>query len=197
MLAYVVRRLLGMIPTLFLVSVLTFVIIQLPAGDYATALAAQSAASGGSGVAAFVQTLRHQYGLDQPPALRYVTWIVGCLHGDFGYSFEWKLPVADLIAGRLAFTLLISVLALGFSWLVAIPIGIYSATHQYSSGDVGLTTLGFLGLSIPDFMLALVYLFVATVFFQFSASGLVSSDLEQSAWTAAKAWDFLSHLFWA
>jgi peptide/nickel transport system permease protein len=196
-LTYIVRRLLGMIPTLFLVSVLTFVIIQLPAGDYATALAAQVASSGGTGDAAFIQTIRHQYGLDQPLYLRYITWILGCLHGDFGYSFEWKLPVADLIGSRIAFTLLISILALGFSWLVAIPIGIYSATHQYSAADVGLTTVGFLGLSIPDFMLALVYLFVATITFGASASGLVSSDLEQAPWTVAKFGDFLGHLFWA
>src|ERR1700687_1943032 len=103
MLTYIARRLLGMIPTLFLVSILTFVIIQLPAGDYATALAAQAAASGGGGDQAFVQTLRHQHGLDQPVYLRYVTWIVGCLHGDFGYSFEWKQPVADLIGSRIAY----------------------------------------------------------------------------------------------
>src|ERR1700687_5144358 len=98
MLAYITRRLLTMIPTLFLVSVLTFIIIQLPQGDYATALAAQAAASGGTGEQAFVETLRHQYGLAQPVYLRYLTWIVGCLHGDFGYSFEWKQPVGDLIA---------------------------------------------------------------------------------------------------
>jgi peptide/nickel transport system permease protein len=177
--------------------VLTFVIIQLPQGDYATALAALAAASGGSGDQAFIETFRHQYGLDQPLYLRYFTWIIGCLHGDFGYSFEWKQPVGDLIASRLAFTLLIAVLALGFSWLVAIPIGIYSATKQYSAGDVGLTTLGFLGLSIPDFMLALVYLFFATIVFHASASGLVSADLEQSPWTIPKFWDFFQHLFWA
>jgi peptide/nickel transport system permease protein len=194
MLAYITRRLLGMIPTLFLVSILTFVIIQLPQGDYATALAAQAAGSGGTGDEAFVQAIRHQYGLDQPVYLRYVTWIVGCLHGDFGYSFEWKRPVGELIGSRLGFTLLLSVLALGFSWIVAIPIGIYSATHQYSAGDVGLTTLGFLGLSIPDFMLGLVYLFVAAFYFNASANGLVSADLEQAPWTLVKAWDFISHL---
>ena len=194
MAAYITRRLLGMIPTLLLVSILTFVIIQLPQGDYATALAAQAAASGGTGDEAFIQAIRHQYGLDQPLYLRYVTWVLGCLHGDFGYSFEWKQPVADLIGSRIAFTLLLSILALGFSWLVAIPIGIYSATHQYSKEDVGLTTLGFLGLSIPDFMLALVYLFVATVIVRFSASGIVSADLEQAQWSLAKAWDFLAHL---
>ncbi len=197
MITYVIRRLLGMIPTLFLVSVLTFVIIQLPQGDYATALAAQAASSGGTGDQAFIETLRHQYGLDQPIYLRYVTWIVGCLHGDFGYSFEWKQPVGDLIGSRILFTLLVSILALGFSWLVAIPIGIYSATKQYSAGDVALTTLGFLGLSVPDFMLALVYLFIAGIVFHASASGLVSSDLEQAAWSATKVWDFATHLFWA
>src|SRR5439155_21840042 len=132
--AYVTRRLLGMIPTLFLVSVLTFTIIQLPQGDYATALAAQAAASGGTGDESFIQTIRHHYGLDQPVYVRYLTWIIGCLHGDFGYSFEWHQPVADLIGSRIAVTLLLSILALGFSWIVAIPIGIYSATHQYSKG---------------------------------------------------------------
>jgi peptide/nickel transport system permease protein len=197
MVNFIIRRLLGMIPTLVLVSILTFVIISLPAGDYATALAAQAAASGGTGDEAFIQTIRHQYGLDQPLYLRYVTWIVGCVHGDFGYSFEWKQPVADLIASRIAFTLLLSLLALAFSWVVAIPIGIYSATHQYSPADVGLTTVGFLGLSIPDFMLGLVYLFIATVVFGASASGLISADLEQAPWTLTKAWDFVGHLFWA
>jgi peptide/nickel transport system permease protein len=194
MAAYVTRRLLGMIPTLFLVSVLTFIIIQLPQGDYATALAAQAAASGGTGDEAFIQTIRHQYGLDQPVYVRYLTWILGCLHGDFGYSFEWHQPVADLIGSRIAITLLLSVLALGFSWIVAIPIGIYSATHQYSKGDVALTSLGFLGLSIPDFMLGLVYLFIATTVFSASASGLVSADLEQAPWGLGKIWDFISHL---
>ncbi|MBV9328272.1 MAG: ABC transporter permease [Chloroflexi bacterium] len=191
---YIVRRLLGMVPTLFLVSILTFVIIQLPQGDYATALAAQAAASGGSGDEAFIQTIRHQYGLDQPLYIRYLTWILGCLHGDFGYSFEWHQPVADLIGARIAMTLLLSVLALAFSWVVAIPIGIYSATHQYSKGDVALTSLGFLGLSVPDFMLALVYLFVATTWLSASASGLVSADLEQAPWSPGKFLDFLGHL---
>jgi peptide/nickel transport system permease protein len=197
MATYIIRRLITMVPTLLLVSVLTFIIIQLPQGDYATALAAQAAASGGTGDQAFIETIRHQYGLDQPIYLRYFTWIIGCLHGDFGYSFEWKQPVGSLIGGRLAFTLLVAALALAFSWLVAIPIGIYSATRQYSIGDVSLTTLGFLGLSIPDFMLALLYLFIATIVFHASASGLVSADLEQAPWTTAKVWDFVQHLFWA
>src|SRR5438105_15734390 len=195
--AYIIRRVVGMFPTLVLVSILTFIIIQLPPVDFATAFAAQAAGSGGQADERFIELIRHQYGLDQPVYLRYFTWIWGCLHGDFGYSFEWKKPVAELIAGRLGFTLLLSVLALGFTWVVAIPIGIYSATRQYSIGDVALTTLGFLGLSIPEFMLGLLYLFVAATAFGFSASGLVSADLEQGPWTLTKASDFGIHLVWA
>src|SRR3984893_1187824 len=120
MAAYITRRLLGMIPTLFLVSILTFVIIQLPQGDYATALAAQAAGSGGTGDEAFVQAIRHQYGLDQPVYLRYVTWIVGCLHGDFGYSFEWRGPVGALIGSRLGLMLLLSGLVLRYNLLAAV-----------------------------------------------------------------------------
>jgi len=194
---YVVRRLVGMVPTLILVSILTFIIIQLPPVDFATQLAAQVAGSGGQADERFIEVIRHQYGLDQPVWVRYFIWMGGVLHGDFGYSFEWKRPVAELIGSRLAFTMLLSCLALAFTWIVAIPIGIYSATRQYSWRDVGLTTLGFLGLSIPDFMLGLVYLYVAATFFGFSASGLVTADLEQAPWSVAKAVDFVSHLGWA
>ena len=197
MLNYVVRRLVGMVPTLILVSILTFIIIQLPPVDFATQLAAQVAGSGGQADERFIEVIRHQYGLDQPVWLRYFIWMGGVLHGDFGYSFEWKRPVAELIGSRLAFTMLLSCLALAFTWIVAIPIGIYSATRQYSWRDVTLTTLGFLGLSIPDFMLGLVYLYVAATFFGFSASGLVTADLEQAPWSVAKAVDFVSHLGWA
>jgi peptide/nickel transport system permease protein len=194
---YVIRRLIGMVPTLILVSVLTFIIIQLPPVDFATQLAAQIAGSGGQADERFIELIRHQYGLDQPVWLRYFIWVGGILHGDFGYSFMWKQPVANLIAGRIAFTLLLSCLALGLTWLVAIPIGIYSATHQYSWRDLVLTTFGFLGLSIPDFMLGLVYLYVAATFFGFSASGLVTADLEQAPLSMTKAVDFVTHLGWA
>jgi peptide/nickel transport system permease protein len=196
MLTYVVRRLLAMIPILFLVSVLTFIIIQLPPGDFLTTLAIQAAESGGSLDESALESLRRQYGLDQPKYVQYLTWIAGFPRGDFGYSVEWKRPVGELIASRLGFTLVLSGLALVFMWLVAIPIGIYSATHQYSWGDVALTTLGFLGLSVPDFMLGLIYLFVGAFAFNASVGGLVSPELENAPWTAAKVLDLANHLIW-
>ncbi len=196
MLTYIVRRLIGMIPTLFLVSVLTFVIIQLPPGDFLTTLSTQAAESGGVIDENAMESLRRQYGLDQPMYVQYLTWIAGFPRGDFGYSVAWKRPVAELIASRLGFTLVLSALALLFMWVVAIPIGIYSATHQYSWGDVTLTAIGFLGLSVPDFMLGLVYLFVGAFVFNASVGGLVSPDLENAAWSLAKVLDLANHLFW-
>jgi peptide/nickel transport system permease protein len=196
MLTYLIRRLLAMIPTLFVVSILTFIIIQLPPGDFMTTLAAQSAESGGSIDSGAMQSLRRQYGLDEPLPVQYLTWVGGFPRGDFGYSVEWKRPVRDLIGAVLGFTLVLSGLALMFMWLIAIPIGIYSATHQYSWGDVGLTTLGFLGLSVPDFMLGLIYLFVGVFVFNAPVGGLVSPELEQAPWTGAKVLDFANHLIW-
>jgi peptide/nickel transport system permease protein len=196
MLNYIIRRLLGMIPTLFIVSILTFIIIQLPPGDFLTTLASQAAESGGSIDEGAMESLRQQYGLDQPMPVQYLTWIAGFPRGDFGYSVEWKRPVADLIVSRLGFTLVLSGLALLFMWAVALPIGIYSATHQYSWGDLALTTLGFIGLSIPDFMLGLVYLFVGAFVFNASVGGLVAPELEQAPWSVAKLLDLTNHLFW-
>jgi peptide/nickel transport system permease protein len=185
-----------MVPTLILVSIVTFVIIQLPPGDFLTTLAAYSAESGGSIDPSAMESLRRQYGLDQPVYVQYLTWVAGFPRGDFGYSVEWKKPVGELIASRLGFTLTLSGLALLFTWVVAIPIGIYSATHQYSWGDVGLTTLGFLGLSVPDFMLGLIYLFVGVFVFNAPVGGLVSPELEDAPWSPAKVLDMANHLLW-
>jgi len=196
MLTYIARRLLGMIPTLFVVSVLTFIIIQLPPGDFLTTLSIQAAQSGASMDEGAMEALRKQYGLDQPMYVQYLSWIAGFARGDFGYSIEWKTPVADLIGSRLSFTLMYSLLALIFTWIVAIPIGIYSATHQYSWGDVALTFLGFIGLSVPAFMLGLVYLFVAAFWFNSSVGGLMTPGLEDAPWTGAKILDVANHLIW-
>jgi peptide/nickel transport system permease protein len=196
MLTYVVRRLLVMVPTLFVVSLLTFIIIQLPPGDFLTTLAAYSAESGGTIDASAMESLRRQYGLDQPLYVQYASWVGGFPRGDFGYSVEWKKPVGELIASRLGFTLVLSGLALVVMWLIAIPIGIYSATHQYSWGDVGLTTLGFLGLSVPDFMLGLVYLFIGVFVFHAPVGGLLSPELEDQPWSVAKLLDLTNHLLW-
>lgn len=196
MLTYIVRRLLAMIPTLAVVSVLTFIIVQLPPGDFITTLSTQAAAAGSSIDDKAIEALRRQYDLDQPYYVQYWTWISGFPRGDFGYSAEWKAPVVELIASRLAFTLILSGLALLFMWAVAIPIGVYSATHQYSWGDIGLTFLGFLGLSIPDFMLALVYLFVGAFVFNAPVGGLFSSELENAPWTLEKYIDLGNHILW-
>ncbi|MBI5956996.1 MAG: ABC transporter permease [Chloroflexi bacterium] len=196
MLAYILRRILVMIPTLFVVSVVTFIIIQLPPGDFITSLQAEIAASGGGQDAATLEGLRHRYGLDQPFYIQYLKWISGFPRGDFGYSLEWNAPVWDLIADRLALTLLVSGLALVFMWVVSIPIGVYSATHKYSPSDNALTLLGFLGLSVPDFMLALVYLVFATLALGMSASGLFSPGMERAPWGVPKLLDLLNHL-WA
>jgi peptide/nickel transport system permease protein len=185
-----------MIPTLFVVSVLTFIIIQLPPGDFLTTLSIQAAATGSSMDEGAMEVLRRQYGLDQPMYVQYLSWIGGFPRGDFGYSIEWKTPVAELIGSRLAFTLMYSVLALIFTWIVAIPIGIYSATHQYSWGDVALTFLGFIGLSVPAFMLGLVYLFVAAFWFNSSVGGLMTPGLEDAPWSVGKIWDVTNHLIW-
>jgi peptide/nickel transport system permease protein len=178
------------------VSILTFIIIQLPPGDFLTTLSIQAAQTGSSMDEGAMEALRRQYGLDQPMFVQYLSWIAGFPRGDFGYSIEWKTPVADLIGSRLGFTLMYSLLALVFTWIIAIPIGIYSATHQYSWGDVLLTFLGFVGLSVPAFMLGLVYLFVAAFWFNSSVGGLMSPGLEDAPWSGAKILDVANHLIW-
>jgi peptide/nickel transport system permease protein len=196
MITFIVRRLLAMIPTLFLVSVLTFIIIELPPGDFMTSLAANVGTSGSSMDEMTVNNLRRQYGLDQPIYVRYVKWISGFPRGDFGYSLDWRRPVSELIVGRLGLTLLLSLISLAIMWIIAVPIGIYSATHQYSLGDNILSFLGFLGLSVPDFLLGLVYLAVGIFGFGVSVTGLYSGNMESAPWSLAKVLDLANHLFW-
>jgi peptide/nickel transport system permease protein len=196
MTAFIIRRLLGMIPTLFAVSLITFVIIQLPPGDFMTSLQAQVAATGSGLNAEALDALRQRYGLDQPLVLQYLRWIAGFPRGDFGYSMEWNAPVWDLVASRFAFTILLGGLAMIVMWVISIPIGVYSATHQYSLGDNVFTFLGFVGLSIPDFMLALIYLVFVTLVLGWSAAGLYSPGMESAPWSIEKVLDLLNHL-WA
>ncbi|HET9000085.1 MAG TPA: ABC transporter permease [bacterium] len=196
MIAFIIRRLLAMIPTLFFVSIATFIIIQLPPGDFLTSLQALAASSGSGADKAAMDNLRHQYGLDQPKWVRYVKWVSGFPRGDFGYSFEWKRPVRELIADRLGLTILLSVLSLVLMWIVAVPVGIYSATHQYSGTDNTLTALAFLGLSVPDFLLGLVYVFIGLFVFGASVTGLFSQRFADAPWSAGKVLDLSNHLFW-
>ena len=184
-----------MIPTLIIISIITFIIIQLPPGDFVTTAQAEIAASGWGMDASAVEAMRIRYGLDQPILVQYWRWVSGFPRGDFGYSLEWSAPVWDIIAGRLGWTLLLSGLALVFMWLVSIPIGIYSARHKYSLGDNVFSFLGFLGLSVPDFMLSLMWLVFATMMLGISASGLYSPQMVDAPWSLVKFLDLLNHLW--
>jgi peptide/nickel transport system permease protein len=156
MLIYILRRLLTMIPTLLVISMLVFVIIQLPPGDYLESYIAELQSQGESVDEQKIAFLREEYGLDKPMLQQYWGWLTGMLQGDFGYSFEYELPVTEVVGDRLFLTIIISITTIIFTWMIAFPIGIYSATHQYSWGDYGLSTLGFLGLATPNFLLALI-----------------------------------------
>ncbi len=195
MAAYVLRRLLTMIPTLLVISVLVFVIIQLPPGDYLESHIAELQAQGESVDEQQIQFLREEYGLDQPLPLQYWYWLTGMLQGDFGYSFEYNLPVTEVVGDRLVLTVLISIATILFTWAVAFPIGIYSATHQYSWGDYGLSTLGFLGLATPNFLLALVMLYFANVTFGTSIGGLMDPEYIDAPWSWEKVKSILEHLW--
>ena len=195
MFRYVIQRLLLMIPTLFLISVVTFVIIQLPPGDYLETLVSELEAAGEKADLQKIEFLRKQYGLDQPMLMQYWIWLTGLLHGDLGYSFEYDRPVSAIIGERLFLTFVVSFGAILFTWLVAFPIGIYSATHQYSWGDHGLTLLGFLGLATPNFLLALVLMFVSFTWFGVSVGGLFSPEYQTAPWSWGKAVDLLTHLW--
>ncbi len=195
MLAYLMRRVLMMIPTLVLISVAVFVIIQLPPGDYLESHIAELQAQGERVDQAHIEFLRREYGLDQPLWRQYLTWVGNLLQGDPGYSFEYNMPVKELVGDRLYLTILISFLTITVTWLIAFPIGIYSATHQYSWGDYGLTLLGFLGLATPNFLLALVLLYLANVWFGTSIGGLMDARFIDQPWSVAKLISVLEHLW--
>jgi len=176
MLSYIIRRSLYMIIVLLIVSVVAFVIIQLPPGDYLTTLIQNLRARGILVGEEQIRSLEKQYGLDLPVYAQYFKWMWNMLHGDFGRSFQWNQPVSMLIGERLPLTVAISILTMFFVYVVSIPIGIYSATHQYSIGDYTFTVAGFAGLAIPNFLLALVLMFIFYKYFNLSAGGLFSLD---------------------
>ncbi|EHK52695.1 binding-protein-dependent transport systems inner membrane component, partial [Mesorhizobium alhagi CCNWXJ12-2] len=153
---YILWRIAIMIPTLLLISAVIFIIIELPPGDFFESYIAELRAVGEGVNMAEIEALRAEYGFDKPPVVRYFLWLAGMLQGDFGYSFEYQLPVSDVVGDRLWLTVLVSFVTIVFTWVIAFPIGMYSATHQYSWGDYGLTFLGLLGIAIPNFMLALI-----------------------------------------
>ncbi len=195
MLRYIVHRLLIMIPTLLAISVIVFTIIQLPPGDYLESYIAELQSEGQTVDQSKIEFLRQNYGFDKPLIEQYATWLLGMTHGDFGFSFEYRLPVADVVGDRLWLTFLVSYTTMVFTWLVAFPIGLYSATHQYSWGDYGLTFLGFIGLATPNFLLALVLLYFANVVFGTSVGGLMDARFIDQPWTVDKILSVLEHLW--
>ena len=196
MLTYVLRRVLYMIPTLVAISMVTFVIIQLPPGDYLSTVVAQLSAQGATIDDATLVALKDRYGLGEPVYVQYWKWISGIVfRGDFGQSFEYGQPVSSLIWSRLGLTFILSLSTLVFIWIVAIPIGIYSAVRKYSIGDYMATFLGFIGLATPNFLLALIFLYISTKYFGQSVGGLFSPQYIDAPWSWGKVTDLLAHLW--
>lgn len=204
MLAYTVRRLLIMIPTLFAISVLVFIIIQLPPGDFLETQLEELRASGESSNMEKIEFLRKQFGLDQPMITQYAIWagvwpgengFTGMLQGNLGYSFEYNKPVAEIVGESIWLTVVVSVATIIFTWVVSFPIGIYSATHQYSWGDHSMTFLGFLGLAVPNFLFALVLLYLANVYLGTSIGGLMEPQYLDQPLSWGKALSILEHLW--
>jgi peptide/nickel transport system permease protein len=196
-LTFVLRRIAVMIPTLVLISIVTFVIIQLPPGDFLTTYVTNLSAQGQQVDPAELAALRARYGLDEPLPQQYLTWIWGILsEGDFGRSFEWNRPVSEMIADRLPLTIVFMAATVVFTWVIAFPIGLYSAIRQYSITDYIATTVGFLGLAIPNFLLALALMWVGlNVFGQSSVGGLFSPEYQDAAWNLGKVLDLMGHLW--
>ncbi|MBN1430907.1 MAG: ABC transporter permease [Anaerolineae bacterium] len=195
MISYILRRLLGLIPTIIVVSIVTFIIIQLPPGDYFTTLQAYVAETGGGMDQATVEIMREQYWLDRPWPIQYLRWVSGFPRGDFGYSFEWHSPVLPIVLERMWYTVAVGGLSLVFMVVVAVPIGIYSATHQYSVGDHALSLIGFLGLCLPGFLLGLIWMFLGIVVLRIDVGGTLSREYADAPWTLAKVLDYLNHLW--
>ena len=194
-LRYILWRIAAMVPTLLIISALVFTIIELPPGDYFESYAAELRAQGEGVDTEQLEALRQEYGFDKPPLVRYFYWVAGMLQGDFGYSFEYQTPVSEVVGDRMWLTILVSFVTIIFTWLLAFPIGMYSATHQYSWGDYGLTFLGLLGIAIPNFMLALIMMYFANIWFGTSIGHLMDQKYLGEAMSWDKAKSILEHLW--
>jgi len=196
MIGYMLRRLVAMALTFWAMTLVAFLIMELPPGDFASSRVSEMSAAGVKVDPAMVERLRDMYQLDAPLLVRYTSWFGRVLQGDFGYSLAFNTPVNTMIAAQLPNTLLVDGLTLLLMWLVAIPIGIYSAVRQYSIGDYIASTLAFIGVAVPSFLLALVILWIAYTSFGVVLGGLQSQQFAGAPWSWAKALDLASHL-WA
>lgn len=195
MVRFLARRLTAMLVMMFLISIAAFVVIQLPPGDFLTTLVA-SLQQGSEISQEQIAFLTQRFGLDQPIHVQYWRWISGIIfQGDFGYSFQWERPVSELIWDQLGFTMLLSLATLLFAWAISFPIGVFSAVKQYSVGDYFVSFIGFIGLAIPNFLLALVLMYIGFRFFGQSVGGLFSPEYRTAPFSLAKLWDLISHLW--
>lgn len=195
MLLYIAKRILIIIPTIFIITIITFIIIQLPPGDFFTTMQAEVAQTGGGPDRETVELMQERYGLNEPLPQQYWKWVSGFPRGDFGYSFDWGSDVLPLVVDRLAYTILVGTLSLVFMFVVAVPIGIYAAQHQYSIGDNLLSFIGFLGLSIPGFLLALLWMYLGIVILNIDVGGVQSPEYFDQPWSISSFLDALNHLW--
>jgi peptide/nickel transport system permease protein len=194
--SYIIRRILAMIPTLILASIVAFIIIQLPPGDFASSYAATQATTGDIVSQEALETLRRDYGLNEPVFVQYYKWMKGILtRGDYGISFEHREPVSSLIWERIWLTIWLSLFSVLLTWIIAFPIGIYSAVRQYSAGDYFFTLLGFFGVSIPAFLIAVVIMYIQFKYLGKTTSGLFSDEFVSAAWSWDRLVDFIAHLW--
>jgi peptide/nickel transport system permease protein len=184
-----------MIPTLIIISVIVFVLIQLPPGDIISANLASLQQQGMEVSAEQIAALRAQYNLDRPMPMQYLHWIGNFVTGDMGYSIKYEQPVNTLIWERMGYTVVIALASLLFTWAVAIPIGIYSAVRQYGFGDYLFTVIGLLGIATPNFMLALIMMYLGYTWFGVSVGGLFSPEYAEADWSSAKFIDLMKHIW--
>jgi peptide/nickel transport system permease protein len=196
MLGYILRRVAIMIPTLIIISIISFIVIQLPPGDFLTSYVMSLRAQGENIEEDAIQAMRDRYGFGEPLYVQYGKWVSGIiLRGDWGQSMEWQRPVKELIWERMALTVVLSLAALFVGWFIAIPLGVYSATHQYSFLDYVVTFISFVGVGTPGFMIALVIMWIAMRQFGLNVGGLFSEQYILAPWNWDKVVDMLKHLW--
>ena len=192
--SYIIRRLLIMVPTVALIAVLTFIVVELPPGDYASRVAEAMEQRGENIDMEYIQAIRELYRLDDPTFVRFFRWLGGFMTGDMGYSIEYRMPVRNVFRDRFPITILLSIASMLFTWAVAFPIGLYSAVRQYSFGDYFWSVVGFIGLSVPNFLLALVLMFYSAKYFGGAIGGLFSKEFEDAAWSIPKVVNMMKNL---
>src|SRR5258707_3046733 len=193
MIAYTVRRLLLALVTIWAISVLSFVIIQLPPGDFVDAYISRMSANGSAVSAEEAQSLRKLYGLDRPIYVQYAKWMSRVTEGDFGASMEWQRPVTEVIGDRIWLTMVVSIAAIILTYAIAFPIGIYSAVRQYSIGDYLFTLFGFAGIAIPNFLLALILMYFSFKYLDANIGGLFFPEYPAAPWKLPTGWGLRRH----